>query len=80
MFSIVDVRTCLCRTEQRGKLIRKIYTTARILNQVIDALLKQNEKYEDFDPEVNLRKALRFEGKPDAHATIYILSGKQTFE
>nr|XP_024357146.1 callose synthase 9-like isoform X3 [Physcomitrium patens] len=39
-------------TEQRGKLIRKIYTTARILNQVIDALLKQNEKYEDFDPEL----------------------------
>ncbi|XP_024386368.1 callose synthase 9 isoform X2 [Physcomitrium patens] len=39
-------------TEQRGEVIRKVYLTARILNEVIDALMKHDDRVENFNPEL----------------------------
>lgn len=43
----------LCRTEQRAETQRKMYLTARILNEVVDALTKDSQT-EELDPEVRV--------------------------
>lgn len=41
-----------CRTEQRAEIQRKMYNTARILNEVIDALTKEGQT-DEFNEEVS---------------------------
>lgn len=53
VYEIIMSHIGFCRTEQRAEVQRKVYLTARILNEVVDALTKDGQT-DEFNSEVSL--------------------------
>lgn len=54
-YVIILSRIGFYRTEQRAEVQRKIYLTARILNEVVDALTKDGQT-DEFNSDVSVSK------------------------